>query len=62
MNQEPDDSDELEKLCHLSFGESEGSQDLQDSEHSDTYSAYTQPWKLWKIHIGTDTIPKIASY
>jgi hypothetical protein len=56
-----EDPDDLEELRHLTFQESEGSREVKDTISNDVSSSYTKPLKLWKVNIGTDEHPKLAS-
>jgi hypothetical protein len=61
VDRNPEDLDDLEELRHLTFQESEGTREVKDTIPNDVSSSYTKPLKLWKVNIGTDEHPKLAS-
>jgi hypothetical protein len=61
VERDPEDLDDVEELRNLTFQESEGSRGVEDTIPNDVLSSYTKPLKLWKVIIGTDEHPKLAS-
>jgi hypothetical protein len=61
VNTDPEDPEDLEDLRHLTFKESEGTRVVKDTISDDVSSSYTKPLKLWKINIGSEEHPKMAS-
>jgi hypothetical protein len=61
VDKDPEDPEDLEELRHLTFKESAGTREVKDTLSGDTNSSYTQPLKLWKVNIGSEEHPNMAS-
>jgi hypothetical protein len=61
VDKDPEDSEDLEELRHLTFKESTGTRIVKDHISDDVSSSYTKPMKLWKVNIGSEEHPKMAS-
>ena len=55
---EPEDR---EDLMHMTFKEFEGTRVVKDTISDDFSSSYTKSMKLWKINIGSEENPNMAS-
>jgi len=61
VDKDPEDSEDLEELIHLTFKESSGTSIVKDTISNDVSNSYTKPLRLWKVNIGSEEHPKIKS-
>jgi hypothetical protein len=61
VDKDPEDSEDLEELRHLTFKESPGTRIVKDTISNDVSKSYTKPLRLWKVNIGSEENPNMAS-
>jgi hypothetical protein len=61
VDKDLEEPNEVEELRNLNIKETVGIREIQDTTPSHTSSTYTHPLKLWKVNIGSEEHPKIAS-
>jgi len=61
VENDPQDPEDLEGLRHLTFKESAIIREVRDTPSGNSSGSYTHPMKLWKMNIGSQENPKLAS-